>query len=189
MRMLISFSVRNYRSIYEEQQLTFVATRYAGLSEGLLRLDGLSARLLPLIAIYGANAAGKTNMLKALHFFARAISLSHNSWKPEAKIFRGPHFFHKDEPTEFECVFRLQKQTYRLGFSLDDEKVVSEHLYAGKNRIYVRKGNSYRLSPQMEGFESVKKNTRPNALFISSAAQNNHPLLRKFMHGFQDGTP
>jgi AAA15 family ATPase/GTPase len=177
--MLISFSVRNFRSIYEEQQLTFIATKYGGLSDGLLRVDGSSAKLLPLIAIYGANAAGKTNMLKALHFFCKAVSLSHNEWKPEARIQRSPHFFHRDESTKFECVFRLQKQTYRLGFSLDDEKVVSEYLYAGKNRIYFRKGNTYRLGPPMEGFESVKKNTRANSLFISAVAQNNHPLLKK----------
>lgn len=177
--MLISFSVKNFRSIYEKQELTFLATKYASLSQGLLRDTGVKSGLLPLMAIYGANASGKTNMLKALNLLCNAVVSSHNNWKPEAKILCDPHFFHTEEPTEFECEFMLEKEIYRLGFSLNEDRILHEYLYSRKKLIYKRDGDRYRFGSILKGFETVRKNTRPNALYVSAAAQNNQPLLKK----------
>ena len=181
--MLISFSVTNFRSIYEKQKLTFIATKYSSLSEGLLRAEKIESGVLPLIAIYGSNAAGKTNMLRALNFFSSAISSSHNTWKPEAKIRTDPHFFHADEPTEFECKFLFSGEIYRLGFSLNEDRIIEEHLYTGRKLVYKRELDQYRFGSMMKGFQSVKRNTRSNALFVSAAAQNNQPLLKN-LHGW-----
>lgn len=177
--MLVSFSVQNFRSIYEKQELTLLASKYSSFTDGLLKDRRVARGVLPVIVIYGPNASGKTNLLRALHFMASAIRKSHNRWTPESKINSDPNLFHKNEPTSFECVFILNKQVFRFGFSHDQERILTEHLYSGKSLIYRRSGNRYRFGAQLAGFENIKKNTRSNALFLSAAAQNNHPLLKR----------
>lgn len=93
--MLISFSVRNFRSIYEKQELTFLAAKYGSFAEGLLRHKKAEGGVLPLIAIFGANAAGKSNFLRAIAFVGHAVQSSHNTWKPSADLPAIPTFFIK----------------------------------------------------------------------------------------------
>ncbi|MDZ4287029.1 MAG: AAA family ATPase, partial [Prosthecobacter sp.] len=72
--MLIEFKVANYRSIREEQTLSFIASNYSDeLPQNLIPLDlpGLKkgTKLVKAIALYGANASGKSNIVSALEFF------------------------------------------------------------------------------------------------------------------------
>jgi len=181
--MLIRFSVCNFRSLYERQDLTFTASKFTSKGDAVIRTPQVPSGILPVIAIYGANASGKSNVLRAMHYMYGAVKNSHNRWKPEAKLHMDTHFFHKDEPSEFECVFLMQKEIYRFGFSLNEERILTEYLYSGRNLIYRRTGNRYRTGSRLQNVDVIKKNTRPNSLFISTAAQNNHPLLKK-MHAW-----
>ncbi len=63
--MLIQFTVENHRSIKESAVVSFAASKDKSLEEHLLHPDAKKA-LLPAIAIYGANAAGKSNVLHAM---------------------------------------------------------------------------------------------------------------------------
>ena len=63
---LLRFRVANHRSLRDEQELSFIAD-----GDGDARLvhpDGLDEAVLPVCAIYGANASGKTNVIDALAF-------------------------------------------------------------------------------------------------------------------------
>jgi energy-coupling factor transporter ATP-binding protein EcfA2 len=65
--MLISFSVSNYRSFGEEQVVSLVANgRHKDHPDHLRAIPGTDEHLLPVMALYGANAAGKSNLLRAL---------------------------------------------------------------------------------------------------------------------------
>ena len=63
--MLIQFSVENHRSIKENAVISFAASKDKSLEACLLHPDE-KRTLLPVIALYGANAAGKSNVLHAL---------------------------------------------------------------------------------------------------------------------------
>jgi AAA15 family ATPase/GTPase len=65
--MIISFSVANYRSIKEEQTLDFTAGGSGAKNDNVIQLDNL--RLLKSIVLYGANASGKTNLIRAFFSF------------------------------------------------------------------------------------------------------------------------
>jgi hypothetical protein len=182
--MLISFAATNFRSIYERQEISFIATKHGAMPDSLLRASKIPSGLLPALAIYGANASGKTTVLRALHVFGHSIVDSYAKWKPFAKLPYDPHFFHTDEPTKFECTFLFRNEIYRLAFSFNETKFLSESLHVGRTLVYRRNGNSYRLGDDMIGFESIKKSTRPNSLFLSAAAQANHPLISKIYAWF-----
>jgi len=78
--MLIEFSVENYRSIKDQVQLSLVAdSRREGRNTCVVKVASGSARPIALLrsaAIYGANAAGKTNLLKALETMRQIVMRS-----------------------------------------------------------------------------------------------------------------
>ena len=63
--MLIQFTIENHRSIKESAVISFAASKDKSLESCLIHPDE-KRTLLPVLAIYGANAAGKSNVLHAL---------------------------------------------------------------------------------------------------------------------------
>ena len=70
--MLVQFRVENHRSLRDEQVLSMVAASSASKDDDrLIRPEGLGEALLPAVALYGANASGKSNVLGAMGFDLR----------------------------------------------------------------------------------------------------------------------
>ncbi len=131
--MLLRFACSNFRSIKEKQEILFTAAKHVKEHDEAARtVNGLSKqRVLPVVALYGANASGKSNMLKALEFLKRAALRSHVDW--EKGIDRQPFRLDpawKDEPSSFEIDFLVDGVRYHYGFVCDDEVVREEWLYA-----------------------------------------------------------
>ena len=63
--MLIQFTIENHRSIRDNAVISFAASKDTSLASCLIHPDD-KRTLLPVLAIYGANAAGKSNVLHAL---------------------------------------------------------------------------------------------------------------------------
>jgi uncharacterized protein len=80
--VLIQFRMENHRSLRDEQTLSFVASDDGREGRGI-RVDGIDEALLPAVALYGANASGKSNVLGAFSFMCRAVVLSHRRWEPD----------------------------------------------------------------------------------------------------------
>ena len=90
--MIINFSIQNFGSIKDKQTLSFEADKSSHLEDYyIIKKNGL--RLLKLGLIYGANASGKTTILKALQFL-RDIVLEPEVKKTESLIFK-PFLFNK----------------------------------------------------------------------------------------------
>ena len=182
--MLIEFRVENYRSIRDEQVLTMEAGR-SGL--GRIRgpgCPGCQKKILPVAALYGANASGKSNVLSALAFMKDAVILSLRHWSPDEGIPQDPFAWGKkrEEPTGFEIEIVLDGTRYRYGFRFNDRVFLDEWLYAwpnGKKQTWlVREGDSFSFGDNLKGENKViEEVTRPNALFLSAAAQLRHPQL------------
>ena len=71
--MIINFSVQNFGSIKDKQTLSFEADKSTHLEDHYIIKTNGGLRLLKLALIYGANASGKTTILKALDFLRRIV--------------------------------------------------------------------------------------------------------------------
>jgi hypothetical protein len=188
--MIIRFSAENFRSIREKQELTLVASSLKDLPDSLIRLERLNYDLLPVAAIYGANASGKTNVFRALHFISFVVENSHRNWKPGQDIWRTPFALDASSsgPSSFEVEFILAGVRYRYGFTLDSQKINEEWLYAypnGKQQQWFTRSEtpekkfsfSRNFPGEREKNRTIEGLTRPNSLYLSAAAQNNHEAL------------
>ena len=66
--MLLYFSVSNWGMIRDELNFSMVAEREQAHSGRLYPLSKFKRRVLPVAAIYGANASGKSTLIEALRF-------------------------------------------------------------------------------------------------------------------------
>ncbi|GGO81098.1 AAA family ATPase [Nonomuraea cavernae] len=197
--MLLRFRVANYASLRDEQELSLVALdEHRNLAVQTPTQDDLS--VLPVAAIYGGNASGKSNLLQALRFMAGAVENSHQRWKPGSSIRRNSFRFDdesRDKESEFAVDITLNGVHYEYGFSLNSEAVQSEWLYSfARQQRTVRRtlfersspdGESIRFGEHLKGRKkSIRDLVRPNSLFLSAAAANNHPQLTEIYHWFED---
>ncbi len=196
--MLVEFTVKNYRSIKQEQTLSLVKSK--GETRNCFIADvANSIALTSSAVIYGANAAGKSNLVEAMAFMDNMVRKSATSKQKGDKISVTPFLFDENtaqEPSEFELIFISQGVKYQYGFSLDKEKVIEEWLIAfpkGRpqewfSRIYNAKTNKseYKFGNHLTGQKQVWKNaTRNNALFLSTAIQLNSEQLAPVFDWFQ----
>ena len=178
--MLLRFQFGNFRSFRDVQTLSWVASALRHPSREV------EFAALPVCAIYGANASGKSNVLAALGFAVSAIRDSFRRWEPNQPIprsrFLGPSI-DAGQPTSFTLDFILGESEYQYGFELDDLAVKKEWLWAfpqGRKQEWFRRetGAPFYFGPKLRGPNKViEEVTRSNSLFLSSAAQNNHEQL------------
>jgi AAA15 family ATPase/GTPase len=184
--MLLRFRFSNFRSFKSVQELSLVAGPFTDLPKIVRHPSGIREGLLPLAAIYGANASGKTNVIRALEFMSSAVSFSYRSWQPDASIPRDPFLGDEESalaPSEFVADVLLDGVRHQYGFSMDSETILEEWLYVyprGKKQAWFhrRHGHPTTFSSKMPGENRTIENlTRRNCLFLSAAAQNNHEAL------------
>jgi len=196
--MRVEFRVENHRSIREEQVFSMEGGRVDRAGDDRARdVLGSPAPLLPLAAFYGANASGKSNILDAIHFVRLAVILSHRSWDPAGGVPRRPFAWDgwPDRPSLFELTIITKGTRLQLGFVVDDVQVLEEWLYAwpkGRKQIwYEREWNEgtydYHYGDHFKGERKlVEEVTRPNALFLSAAAQHGLQQIMPVYEWFWD---
>ena len=199
--MLIEFRVTNFRSFRERQILSMVAGSGAEHRETHTfeaRYIEKDARVLASAALYGPNAAGKTNLLKALQCM-QAIVINSAASAPTTPVAYAPFKFDimtHDSPTEFEIVFVEDGVRYEYGFSLDGNRIRREQLIEFRTRhprnlferVFDQQKNEYawKFSVGFRGNRTVWRDaTRPNALFLSTAVQLNNTQLLPVFAWFQ----
>lgn len=188
--MLIQFRVENHRSLRDEEVLSLVATSdKTGVH--VLRPEGLGEVLVPVVAIYGANASGKSNVLRALDFMRRAILESQRRWDVDGTP-RDPFLLSSkaEEPSLYEVDIIVDRFRYRYGFQLSASRVEEEWLFTwphGRKAMWFeRDGERFEFGKTLHGEnEAIRNLTRPNSLFLSAAAQNNHAALLPIFRYFQ----
>ena len=127
--MIAEFKIRNFYSLRDEQTLSFIPTN-DNTSRDIYTeevADGVS--LLKIGCIYGSNASGKTNILKALDFFTQFMINDDLNKGDEIGVVP---FLLDDvswqERTQFEMTFYLNREKYRLNLVLDDKVIYEETL-------------------------------------------------------------
>ena len=198
--MLIEFRVKNFRSLRDDQVLSLVASKDSSLRETNTVETGIAAAptLLRSAVIYGANASGKSNLIKALQYMRGVVIESAALIQPGQTFSVQPFRLDTEsegEPTEFEVTFLLNGVRYQYGFAMTSQRIVSEHLLVYKafkpQRWFLRQFDasngkeSYEFGPGLKGPKNLWEGaTRPNALFLSMAVQLNSDTLRPIFDWF-----
>src|ERR1019366_8784531 len=134
--MLLRFGVQNLRSIHDKQELSLVASALDDTPAGLIDCPAAGGRLLPAVVVYGANASGKSNLVKALRWMRQAVLLSHTSGEPEGGVPRRPFALDpasRTAPTTCDVDFVIDDVRYHYGFEASDQAFVREWLYSFPN--------------------------------------------------------
>lgn len=188
--MLLRFRAANVYSFREEFELNLLTRR---------RGEGRSFDPAHVAAVYGANASGKSNVLKAMSWMAAAVRESGRRWGATNGVAR-PLFkldpAAREEASLFEAEFSLQDVRYVYGFEVSDDRIETEWLYeyvTGRRRtLFVRDADAVDeydfKGRQLKGeLDQIRKLTRPNALFLSMGAQLNNPQLTRVFEWFHSG--
>jgi AAA15 family ATPase/GTPase len=198
--MLVEFRVKNFRSLLDEQVLSLVASTDKTLLDTHALTTGLKVapHLLKSAVVYGANACGKSNLIKALQYM-RGVVLGSAGLQPGQTFDRLQPFkldtTSASQPTEFEVTFILEGVRYQYGFAMTAQRIVSEHLLVYKafkpQRWFDRHFDAesgkdvYDFGPGLKGAKNLWEGaTRPNALFLSIAVQLNSEALRPVFDWF-----
>lgn len=191
--MLVEFRLQNFRSYAAEKRLSMVAGSGTELPGNTMRAEGLASHtLLRSAAIYGANASGKSNLVQAFNFFKNFVLRSAEPQGEEGQIPVLPFLLDPrlgKRPAEFEITFMLDRVRHQYGFIVSPERIFEEWLTVypkGKpqerfRRVVDDSGRSeWSFSrTHMRGDKmQLAERTRENALFLSVAAQWNHPQIK-----------
>lgn len=193
--MLVEFSVHNYRSIYKRITLSMEAASKNELDEHTLEQSNI--RLLKTSVIYGANASGKSNLLKALNFMKVLVMNSSKESQAGEDIKTEPFLLNSNginEPTEMEIVFLIEDTLYRYGFAVNTKEVLHEWLITRNTKPKSRDIVLFDRSQSIiithkdfkEGKDKVQSLLRENSLFLSLLAQFNgevSSMIVKFFLG------
>jgi len=128
--MLISFSVSNFRSFGEEVTLDMLASpKLSDHSGHLVPIGDTGKHVVRSALLYGPNAAGKSNLIKAMDYAQRLIRLGSQSHFPIPDTFR---FDRKnvDTPASFEFRFMVDEQIFTYGFDVKPNGITGEWLVA-----------------------------------------------------------
>ncbi len=184
--MLIQFAVENHRSIKNSAVISFAASKDKSLEEYLLHPDEKKS-LLPVIAIYGANAAGKSNVLHAMMTMEEMVAGN------ASKVSKGQGlpfepFGGTTGPTSFEIVFIFQGVRYTYGFSFDAKKIYKEYLYHWPNGrealIFSRDNGVYEFRENVNEQVTLSNRTPENKLYLVSSNDWNLPQTEKAYRWF-----
>ncbi len=184
--MLRSFRLGNHRSFRAEQELS------------LLPAYDRDESALSVIAIFGANASGKSNVLDGLSFIRRAVGESFQRWDVDAGVPRTPFRLDPagaDHPSIFVVDVLLDDVRHTYGFAASNDRITEEWLYAypakRKRVLFERSDDHVTIGSTMTDLKAkldvLEDLTRPNALFLSVAAQSNIEPLMPIYRWFRSG--
>ncbi|HEX3046888.1 MAG TPA: ATP-binding protein [Bacillota bacterium] len=198
--MLIMFRAKNFTSFHDEVTLDMRATSDKEHPSHIIPFRDF--RLLKTVAIYGANASGKSNLISALFYFQAYIYSHlfqelHEDAQLNGFIKSGIPTLIKpfllaervDRRIEFEMVFEQNEVLYQYGFSLEDSTIITEWLYINNELVFDRKENSaIEYGEQYKELLKDYKKYREDRLYLSVldyfATDNIKSLINNFKSFF-----
>lgn len=186
--MLVQFSVGNYLSFSETVTLSMVASKINEYSDKNVFAES-GIELLKSAVVYGANASGKSNLIKAMEKMADLMKNSSKESQAKEAISIDPYRLsskYEGMPSFFEMIFTTEGTRYRYGFEVDREKVRREWLYhvpsERESKLFERTGKKFDISGPFREGKGLEEKTRDNALFLSVVAQFNGSISVKIIN-------
>ena len=195
--MLIQFTIQNFLSFRDEVTFSMVAVNSDNQHSDHLAQNeaGEGRSVLPIAAMYGANAAGKSNLIKAISFVQNLIVKGTRIGQTIAvSTFKLGNY--SSQPSKFEIIFTYAGSQYSYGFKLNKEQILEEWLYgipkdrkrevmyferitSDKRETTVKYGVKLKdKSTNQQRLEFITEGTRFNQLFLTEAVDRNvHALV------------
>jgi uncharacterized protein len=194
--MFLAFRVENSRSFRDEAELSMLGTRLSNgevVREVPWREGGQPINVLPAAGIFGANASGKSNLLRAMDEMRTLVLRSFKRGTPGEEIELHPYLLGADggrAPTRYEVDLVLGGVRHEYGFRVDSKEVLEEWARSYPNgravQLFHRLKNEVHLgTAQRSKGRATQEILRSNALFLSTAAATNHPLLLPLFEWFE----
>ena len=199
--MILELRLSNMFSLRDEMTLNLQAakiqTQKGRALEGNLFTVG-GEQMLKSVAVFGANASGKSNVVKAIRACVEMIRESHN-YNEDTVFGFVPFKFggYEEKPSSFYVRFLMDGIEYEYGFSMTRTEILTEQLYYYPNgrRSLVfsrdeRKGpekkDVYEFKLVLKRPMDVAANTSRKTLFISRASQMDRELAKQVFRFFCD---
>ncbi|HWK07270.1 MAG TPA: ATP-binding protein [Puia sp.] len=193
--MIIEFKFRNFCSFKDETHLlmTSVKSFKDHLNTNVIKTNR-DFDLLKTAAIYGSNAAGKSNLIKAISGMNWIIfsSFRNSLLKEEEKLDQNFQFklnsSSEKDNVMFEVSFILESILYRYGFEINGFEIKKEWLFRKIERevpLFTREEQEFEINQEsfIEG-EKYKTEVNSNVLFLSHLSQNNQVISKQILGFF-----
>lgn len=197
--MLLNFRITNFRSINETVELSMIPSDLKNPVNRIIKTNPNATKNkdfygLTSAAIYGPNASGKSNVIRALDDFKRFIIDSTDN-KPNQNIdLFSPFKLNKDslqKPSCFSVDLLIDNVLHTYSVEVLRNEILKESLFIypkgvkvrvfDRNRQEFKKGNGY------EGiFETIKQRTTENQLFLGKAAIENVEIAKDVYQNFRE---
>ena len=193
-KMVLEIHLSNMFSFRDEVTLDLQAakiqTKKARELEGnLFSVDG--EQMLKSVALFGANASGKSNVIKAIRACVNMVRSSHN-YNVDTRFAISPFKFedYANKPSSFYIRFLLNGVEYEYSFSFMHDEIITETLYYYPNgrkslvfsrdeRIGTEKKDIYEFKTVIKRPFDVADNTSKKTLYISRASQMDREIAQK----------
>lgn len=191
--MLIEFKFSNYRSFRNETNLSMKAIGLSDFKSSLLKQG--TANILPTVAIYGKNGAGKSNVIRALWLSVQFIKNAQRTQHENATIPLTPFLLDdssKSEPTNFEFTYVVDEVKFIYGFTATSKIILTEYLYHApkgqKALIFMRNGQKFKFpeNPEKRMKDLISEAVGENQLFFSVACTMNYKPCIIAMRWFRE---
>lgn len=200
--MIISLIVENFRSIKEPIELSFEASAITNLQSNVIKSTAYNKEisLLKTISIFGPNASGKSNIIRALDYM-KGLVLSSNSYNKGDKLPYEPFRLDEDcinKPSKFEISLLLDNIIYIYGFQCIEELITNEYLYhypnGRKSIIFERNNENRKTENRVDHYkftvDRVKQEfyasmTSSNKLYLSVSTNLENPHTEKVFNWFK----
>lgn len=193
-KMVLEIRLSNMFSFRDEVTLDLQAakiqTKKARELEGnLFSVDG--EKMLKSVALFGANASGKSNVIKAIRACVNMVRSSHN-YNVDTRFAISPFKFedYANKPSSFYIRFLLNGVEYEYSFSFMHDEIITETLYyypnGRKSLVFSRdesrgteKKDIYEFKTVIKRPFDVADNTSKKTLYISRASQMDREIAQK----------
>ena len=193
-KMVLEIRLSNMFSFRDEVTLDLQAakiqTKKARELEGnLFSVDG--EQMLKSVALFGANASGKSNVIKAIRACVNMVRSSHN-YNVDTRFAISPFKFedYANKPSSFYICFLLNGVEYEYSFSFMHDEIITETLYyypnGRKSLVFSRdesrgteKKDIYEFKTVIKRPFDVADNTSKKTLYISRASQMDREIAQK----------
>jgi hypothetical protein len=180
--VLIRFEASNYRSVAEPVELSMVAVDRDRAEAREQPMVGAS--LVPVAAVYGPNASGKSNIVASLAWIREAVQVSLRAWDDEIPVEPFAFGDRSSKASEFvvECTVDGVRFEYLL--EVDRTRVLYEALFhypeKKRRRVFEREGDSIRFQRGLHGTAGTRELLTPRVLVLSIARRFDEPLINRF---------
>jgi uncharacterized protein len=194
--VLLAFRAENVRSFRDQVHISSLGTAMAEpnyVRHVAWREGGHPVAVNAVLALFGANGSGKSNVIKAMDDM-RFLVLHSFRWSPSRRIPRNPFLLGGEEqrakPSVFEIDLVLQGVRWEYGFAVDDQSVVEEWAYyyprGRQATVFHRTHGDLRVGAvERAKSRAIREVLRANALFLSTAAAANHEALSHLFEWFE----